>query len=316
MKIFSGRSNPELTADIARYLDTEVGKVDIEEFSDGEINVKYLENIRGQDVVLVQSLYPNTHTALTELCLMAYGARTAGKAKRVIAVLPYFSYSRQDKADGRSPISAAWVTRILKASYVDQVIILDIHSDQTSGFFQDVLVDSLFATPLHVQDIRAQNFKKSKTVIVAPDFGSVKRSRRYSEMLGFGLALIDKRRPEPNVAEVGFLMGESVKGKDCLVVDDMLDTGGTIVKATDLLLENGAKRVWVWVTHGILSGKAEERIQSSKLHRLTITDTVKPPFDVSKSDKIKVLTTSKLLGETVDRVVHNGSLKNMFDERF
>lgn len=308
MKVFSGRSNPALVEGMLDYIGAPMSQVSINTFSDGELNIEYLESVRNEDVVIVQSLYPNTHTSLVEACLLATAAKQS-KARSVILAIPYVCYSRQDRAEGRSPISIAWIADVLAASGVDRVLVVDIHSDQSIGFFRK-RAEYLYASPVHVQEIRRLRLKKP--IIVSPDVGGIKRARKYSKKLGLGLAVIDKRRPKPNVAEVEHMLGD-VKGKNCLVVDDMMDTAGTMTKGVEFLMDQGAKDVRVFVTHGILSGPAISRIKKSSVKKVYITDTIAQPAIVSSCDKFKILSVGKLLGETLKRVVAGDSLQNMFE---
>jgi ribose-phosphate pyrophosphokinase len=308
LRIFSGTANPELAKKICTYLSVTQSTVTIKRFSDAEIFVQIDENIRGQDVFVVQPTSQPANDHLMELLIMVDALRRAS-AGRVTAVIPYYGYARQDRKEaGRTPITAKLVADLLHASGVERVLTMDLHAGQIQGFF-NMPVDNLYATPTLLGAIRQQD--TSNVVIISPDVGGVVRARSYAKRLDADLAIIDKRRPAANVAEVHNIIGEVV-GKDCIIVDDMVDTAGTLTKAADALLERGANSVIAVCSHGVLSGPAVERIQNSGLSKLIITDTIQLSEAAIACDKIKSYTVSNLLGEAIRRVCDEESVSSLF----
>jgi len=306
-KIVTGRSNPEFAARVAKAAGTTLGKVLIRNFSDGEIWVKYDENVRGEDLFIVQSTQPPAEN-LFELLMLIDAARRAS-AKRITAVIPYFGYARQDrKSKPRTPISARLVADMLTAAGATRVLAMDLHAGQIQGFF-NIPVDHLFAMPVLMDHLRTKF--GSEAVIVSPDAGGVERARAYSKRLGASLAIIDKRRPAANVAEVVNIIGD-VKGRDAIIVDDLVDTAGTLCAAARAVMDYGARAVYACATHGVLSGPAVERIAASPLQEFIITDSIPPRPEVKASNKFRVLTVARLLGEAVKRIHLGDSISSLF----
>lgn len=303
--IFSGSSNPELTKKICEHLGETQGKIDVRRFSDGEIWVKFMENVRGRDVFIVQPTQPPADNLL-EMLIMIDAAKRAS-AKRITAVIPYFGYARQDRKDQpRVAITAKLVANLITVSGADRVITMDLHTAQIQGFF-DIPFDHLYASPVFTGLFKEI---KDNLVVVSPDLGGIKLARSYATRLGAGLVVIDKRRPKHNVAEVMHIIGE-VKDKNVLLVDDMIDTGGTFVSAVKALKENGANEVYGAVTHPILSGEAVNRINKSELTKLYVTDSI--PLNNVTSSKIEVRTASGLLAQAIVRSNKNESISSLFE---
>ena len=279
LMVFSGNANPELTAEVASILGVPVGNAFVSQFSDGEINIEILENVRGKEVFIIQSTCQPTNKNLMELVLMADALRRASAA-RVTAVIPYFGYARQDRRvrSVRVPISAKVVADMIANVGVERVVTVDLHAKQIQGFFNST-VDNVFGTPILLEDIHRQRYED--LIVVSPDIGGVVRARATAKLLGCDLAIIDKRRPKANVAEVMNIIGE-VDGRTCLLVDDMVDTAGTLCGAADALKQNGATKVMAYATHAVLSGKALENISSSQMDELVVTNSIplasKPPL--------------------------------------
>jgi ribose-phosphate pyrophosphokinase len=308
LKIFSGTANPELAKRICTYLSVNPSAVTIKRFSDGEIFVQIDENVRGKDVFVVQPTSSPANDHIMEILIMVDALRRAS-AGRITAVIPYYGYARQDRKEaGRTPITAKLVADLLHAAGVGRVLTMDLHAGQIQGFF-NMPVDNLYATPTLLGAIR--QLDTSNIVIISPDVGGVVRARSYAKRLNADLAIIDKRRPAANVAEVHNIIGE-VKGKDCIIVDDMVDTAGTLTKAADALLERGANSVIAVCSHGVLSGPAVERIQNSGLSRLIVTDTIQLSDAAVACEKIKSYTVSNLLGEAIRRVCDEESVSSLF----
>ena len=307
--MFSGRSNPLLAGKIADILDQELGKISIRTFSDGEIWVKYEENIRGCDVFIIQSTNGPSENIM-ELALMVDAAVRAS-ADTVTVVMPYFGYGRQDRKDQpRVPISSRVVVDILTALGTDRIITLDLHSTQIQGF-ANIPFDNLYSRSVLYSAIKNENLDPKHSVVLAPDIGSVKMSQGYAKTLGMYFALIDKRRFAPNQAEVNHLIGE-LEGMDVLIIDDMIDTAGTTVNAAKAAMEKGAKSVTAVATHGVLSGPAIDRLNKSDIKRIIITDTISIDED-KKIDKIKIVSVASIFGEAVNRI-HNGeSVSALFE---
>ncbi len=308
IKIFSGTSNPELANRIANYLSSPLGSVTVKRFSDGEIFVQIDENIRGRDIFVVQSTSKPANDNLMELMIIVDALRRAS-AGRITAVIPYYGYARQDRKEmSRTAISAKLVADLLEATRVGRVLTMDLHSGQIQGFF-NIPVDNIYATPVLLDAIRSKNLANG--VVVSPDVGGVVRARSYAKRLDMDLAIIDKRRPAPNVAEVHHIIGD-VKNKDCLIVDDMVDTAGTLCKAADKLVEQGARSVLAACTHPVLSGPAIKRIEASSLSGLLVSDTIKLSVEAAACDKVEVHTVSNLLGEAIRRIADEESLSTLF----
>ena len=309
LKIFSGRSNIDLATDIAKSLKQDLGAISIRTFSDGELWVKYGENIRGCDVFIIQSTNGPSENII-ELALMVDAAVRAS-ADTVTVVIPYFGYGRQDRKDQpRVPISSRVMIDILTAMGADRIITLDLHSTQIQGFAK-IPFDNLYSRAVLFDAIKNENLEPSTSTVLAPDVGSVKMSQGYAKNLGMHFALIDKRRFAPNQAEVNHLIGE-LKGMDVLIIDDMIDTAGTIVNAAKEALDEGAKSVTVVATHGVLSGPAIERLNTASIKRIILTDTISIPQE-KRLDQMKIVSVANIFGEAVNRV-HNGeSVSALFE---
>ena len=308
MKIFSGSANPELGQRIADYLSVQLANVTITQFSDGEIFVQINENVRGRDVFVVQPISSPANDHLMELLIMVDALRRAS-AGRITAVIPYYGYARQDRKEaGRTPITAKLVADLLDAAGVQRVLTMDLHAGQIQGFF-NMPADNLYATPVLLGAVRRQGVEDA--VVVSPDIGGVVRARSYAKRLEVDLAIIDKRRPAPNVAAVHHIIGD-VEGKNCIIVDDMVDTAGTLCKAAEALMERGARSVSAVCSHGVLSGPAVERIETSVMTQLLITDTIRLSPVSAACTKIKVYTVSNLLGEAVRRITDEESVSSLF----
>ena len=306
MKIFAGRANRPLAEEMARFLGTELGDCDIEQFSDGEIFVKINENVRGVDVFIVQPTFPPAENLL-ELLIMIDAAVRAS-ASRITAVLPYYGYARQDRKDQpRVAISAKLVANLITVAGANRVLTMDLHAGQIQGFF-DIPLDHLFASPVLIDYFKELDL--DDLTIVSPDIGSVRMARAFAKRFKAPFALIDKRRPKPNVSEVMNVIGE-VDGRNVIILDDLIDTGGTVVEAAAALKGKGAKDIYVGCTHGILSGNALEKIHDSPITELVVTNTV-PMNDRRPNNRIRVLSVAPLLGEAVRRI-HNGeSVSSLF----
>lgn len=309
LKIFSGRSNLPLAKKVSSCLGQELGKVSIQTFSDGELWIKYEENIRGHDVFIIQSTNGPSENII-ELALMIDAAVRAS-ADTVTVVVPYFGYGRQDRKDQpRVPISSRVMIDIFTAMGADRIITMDLHSTQIQGFAK-IPFDNLYSRSIILDSISAENFKPENSVVLAPDVGSAKMSQGYAKNLGMHFALIDKRRYAPNKAEVSHLIGD-LEGLDVLIIDDMIDTAGTTVNAAKAALKKGAKSVTAIATHGVLSGPAIERLKDSPIDKIIITDTIFIPNN-KKFEKMKVVSVSKVFAEAVSRV-HNGeSVSALFE---
>lgn len=306
MKIFTGSSNPQLAAKIAAYLNTRLGDCEIKQFSDGEIWFKYNENIRGCDVFLVQSTQPPAEH-LMELLIMLDAAKRSS-AKRITAVIPYFGYARQDRKDRpRVAITAKLVADLLAAAGADRVLTMDLHAAQIQGFF-NIPFDHLYASAIFMNYYEAKGIPD--LAVVAPDIGSMKMARAYAEFLGAPLAVVDKRRPTQNVSEVMTIIGD-VKDHNILMVDDLIDTGGSLTLAAQAIKKLGAKDIYACCTHGVLSGNAVEKIEKSPICEFVLTDTI-PMRTGVKSEKIRILTASKLIGESIRRIFHEESISSLF----
>ena len=308
IKVFSGNSNPTLAKSIANYLDLPLGKVDVKRFSDGEINIEVGENVRGMDVFIIQPTCPPTNENLMELLIMI-DAMKRSSADRITAVVPYYGYARQDrKVAPRTPISSKLVADLLTAAGTDRLLCMDLHAGQIQGFF-NIPVDNLFALPVMLQYL--QENLSNDLVVVAPDAGGAERARAYAKRLSAPMALIDKRRIRPNEAQAMNVIGD-VKGKNAIIVDDIVDTAGTLTEAAQALLKNGAKEVFACCVHAVLSGPAIERINASAIQQLIVSDTIPTEALQKKCPKLKVLTVAPLLGEAIRRIYHADSVSSLF----
>ncbi len=308
MKVFAGSSNPALAEEIVRYLNIDLGKCVLGRFSDGEIHFYIDENVRGEDIFIIQTGAKESNFHLMELFLMIDAFKRAS-AERITAVIPYYSYARQDWKDRpRVPISARLIADLLEAAGADRILAMDLHSPQIQGFFS-VPMDNLMAAPVLVKYIYPLGLKN--LVIISPDAGGVGRARWFAKRLEADLAIIDKRRPSPNVAKVFNVIGD-VKGRDVVIVDDMVDTAGTLVQSAEALKENGALRVFAACTHPVLSGKAVERINNSSLEKLIVTNTIPLTNKSNITDKFVVLSVAELLGEAILRINKGLSVSSLF----
>jgi len=308
LKIFAGNSNPLLAGDICRHLGVSPGKAEVKSFSDGEICVEIQESVRGMEVYVVQSTCTLGNKNLMELLIMLDALKRAS-AHAITAVIPYYGYARQDrKVAPRTPITAKLIADLITVAGATRALCMDLHAGQIQGFF-NIPVDNLYATPVLLEHIQ-KNYTDN-TVIVSPDAGGVERARAFAKRLGTSFAMIDKRRPAPNVAEVMNIIGD-VSGKDCILLDDMIDTAGTITQAADALTKQGAKEVYACCTHPVLSGPAIERLKKSQLKEVIVTDTIPLRDEAKKINKIKSLTVAPLLGEAIKRIHYGQSVSSLF----
>ena len=308
--VFSGNAHSQLAKEIAKELAIRLGDADVSKFSDGEISVEINENVRGKDVFIIQPTSAPTNSNLMELLFMADALRRASAA-RITAVIPYFGYARQDRRvrSSRVPISAKLVADMIAESGVDRVLTVDLHSEQIQGFF-DISVDNIYGSPVLLDDIERRNY--DNVMVVSPDIGGVVRARALAKQLNDAdLAIIDKRRPKANVSEVMNIIGE-VEGRTCILMDDMVDTAGTLCSAAKALKDGGAARVIAYCTHPVLSGKALDNINSSELDELVVTDTIPLNEETKKCNKIRQLSMAKLLAEAMRRVRNEESISAMF----
>jgi ribose-phosphate pyrophosphokinase len=310
IKLVAGNSNRALSEAIAAYLSLPLAKAQVRRFADMEIFVEIQENVRGQDVFIIQSTSFPTNDHLMELLIISDALRRAS-AKRITAVIPYFGYARQDrKAGPRTPISAKLVANLITQSGVDRVLTVDLHAGQIQGFF-DIPTDNLFAAPLMARDIQ-QHMDTSNVMVVSPDVGGVVRARALAKRIDAPLAIVDKRRERAGESEVMNIIGD-VKGRSCILVDDIVDSGGTLCNAADALLADGAKEVYAYITHGVLSGGAVARIASSKLKELVLTDSIQPTEAVKVASNIRVISVAQLMGEAIGRTATGSSVSSLFD---
>jgi ribose-phosphate pyrophosphokinase len=311
LMIFTGNANPKLAKDVADYLKLPLGKANVSRFSDGEVMVEIQENVRGKDVFILQSTCQPTNESLMEVLIMVDALKRAS-AGRITAAMPYFGYARQDRRprSARVAITAKLVANMLGAAGVDRVMTMDLHAEQIQGFF-DVPVDNIYSSPLLLGDLFTKNIQDM--VVVSPDIGGVARARAFAKKLECDLAIIDKRRPKANVSEVMNIIGE-VDGRTCVLMDDMVDTAGTLCKAAAALKERGAKRVLAYTTHAVLSGPAIERLKDSVLDELVVTDTIPLSEAALKCGKIRQLSCAQLLGETIIRIAKEESVSSLFSE--
>ncbi|NKB53617.1 MAG: ribose-phosphate diphosphokinase [Rhizobiaceae bacterium] len=310
MKLFSGNANKSLAEEIARYLDISLGQCEVRRFADQEIFVEIQENVRGEDVFILQSTSYPANDNLMELLIMIDAARRSS-ARRITAVLPYFGYARQDRKPGpRTPISAKLVANLITEAGADRVLTLDLHAGQIQGFF-DIPTDNLFAVPVMSRDLRA-NYNVDNLMVVSPDVGGVVRARALARRLNAPLAIVDKRRDKPGESEVMNVIGD-VSGRDCILIDDIIDSGGTLCNAAEALLANGAVSVTAYISHGVLSGGAVARITSSMLKELVITSTIEPTPAVQAAHNIRVISIADLIGEAINRTALEQSVSSLFD---
>ena len=311
MAVFSGSANPELAQTVANHLHIPLSKSDITRFSDGEIAVEIKENVRGKDVFILQPTCAPTNDHLMEVVLLADALRRSS-AGRITAVIPYFGYARQDRRprSARVPISARVVADMLSIAGIDRVMVVDLHADQIQGFF-DVPVDNLYATPVLLSDLKQKNYES--IMVVSPDVGGVVRARAVAKSLGdVDLAIIDKRRAKANESEVMHIIGD-VSGRDCIIVDDIVDTAGTLCKAAQALKDKGAKRVVGYITHPVLSGKALDNITNSALDEIVVTDTIPLTDEAKACSKIRQVTIASMIAESLRRINNEESISAMFE---
>ena len=312
IKLFAGNATPELAKRIAKHLYTSLGDATVGRFSDGEIQVQINENLRGADVFIIQSTCAPTNDNLMELVVMVDALRRAS-AGRITAVIPYFGYARQDRRvrSARVPITAKVVADFLSSVGVDRVLTCDLHAEQIQGFF-DVPVDNVFGSPVLIEDIQKQN-ALNNPMVVSPDIGGVVRARAIAKLLNDAdMAIIDKRRPKANVSQVMHIIGD-VSGRDCILVDDMIDTGGTLVKAAEALKERGATKVVAYATHAVLSGTAAKNLANPALDEVVVTDTIPLSDEIKALNKVRALTLSSMLAEAIRRISNEESISAMFD---
>ena len=311
LMLFTGNANPKLAQKVARHLNIQLGKATVSKFSDGEIMVELLENVRGKDVFVLQSTSEPTNDHLMEMMIMIDALRRSSAA-RITAALPYFGYARQDRRprSARVAISAKVVANMLTVAGVNRVLTMDLHADQIQGFF-DIPVDNVYATPILLGDLWKHGYKNQ--VVVSPDVGGVVRARAIAKRLESDLAIIDKRRPRPNVATVMNIIGD-VNGRTCVIMDDMVDTANTLCEAARALKEQGAVKVVAYCTHPVLSGQAISRIEASVLDELVVTDTIPLRADAEACKKIRVVSVATLMAETMRRICEESSVSSLFVE--
>ncbi len=309
MKILTGNSNKNLSSKIAKYLKEKLVNSNIRKFKDGEIYVEINENIRGNNIFFIQSVSSPANDNLMEM-LLCIDALKRSSAKNITAVIPYFGYARQDrKVVPRTSISAKLVSNLITQAGADRVVTVDLHAGQIQGFF-DIPVDNLFTTPLFARHIK-KKIKSKNIICVAPDVGGVERTRALGRILNVGLAIVDKRRPKPGQSQVMNVIGD-VKGKTCIIVDDIIDSGGTIINAAKALKQRGAKDVYVYISHGVLSGDAVKSIKNSLIKKLVITDTINNENKVRSAKNIEILSISNLMGEAIRRISNSTSVSFLF----
>ncbi|MEM9054968.1 MAG: ribose-phosphate pyrophosphokinase [Pseudomonadota bacterium] len=310
MKLISCNANRPLAEAIADHLDCPLTDAEIKNFADNEIFVRINENVRGEDVFVIQSTSRPANDNLMEL-LICIDALKRASSERVTAVIPYFGYARQDrKTDGRTPISAKLVANLISSAGADRVLTMDLHAGQIQGFF-DIPTDNMIASPVMVEDIM-RRYQGKELMVVSPDVGGVVRARSLAKRIGADLAIVDKRRPEAGVSEVMNIIGD-VDGRDCILVDDICDSGGTLVNAAAALKEKGASSVSAYITHGVLSNKATKRVDESVMDELVICNTINPSDEDRKSKKLRILSVAPLLGEAIRRIANNESVSKLFD---
>jgi ribose-phosphate pyrophosphokinase len=311
LMVFTGSANPRLAQAVAHQINIPLGKAQVSRFSDGEVMVELFENVRGKDVFILQPTCVPTNDNLMEIMIMA-DALKRGSAGRITAAIPYFGYARQDRRprSARVAISAKVVANMLQVVGINRVLVMDLHADQIQGFF-DIPVDNIYASPILLGDLWKHNYEN--LVVVSPDVGGVVRARALAKRMEADLAIIDKRRPRANVAEVMHIIGE-VEGRNCVIMDDMVDTANTLCQAAQALRESGALRVMAYATHPVLSGKAVERLTNSVIDELVVTDTIPLSPAAAACPKIRQLSCAALLGETISRIAREDSVSNLFIE--
>ena len=310
MKLVAGNSNRPLAEAIAAYLNVPLAKAQVRRFADMEVFVEIQDNMRGEDVFIIQSTSFPTNDHLMELLIITDALRRAS-ARRITAVIPYFGYARQDRKPGpRTPISAKLVANIITHAGVDRVLTLDLHAGQIQGFF-DIPTDNLYAAPILARDVK-ERLVGGNRMVVSPDVGGVVRARALAKRIDAQLAIVDKRRERAGESEVMNIIGD-VSGRSCILVDDIVDSGGTLVNAADALLDKGAKEVYAYITHGVLSGGAVSRIASSRLKELVITDSIMPTEAVKVAHNIRVISIAQLMGEAIGRTATESSVSSLFD---
>ncbi len=311
LMVFTGNANPKLAEAVARHLHLHLGRAKVGRFSDGEVMVEILENVRGRDVFVLQSTCAPTNDNLMEVLVMVDALKRAS-AGRITAAMPYFGYARQDRRlrSARVAITAKLVADMLSSAGVDRLLTMDLHSDQIQGFF-DIPVDNIYASPILLSDVWKHNYPD--LIVVSPDVGGVVRARALAKQLDADLAIIDKRRPKPNVAKVMNIIGE-VAGRTCLIMDDMVDTANTLCEAANALKEKGATRILAYCTHAVLSGTAIERIENSAMDELVVTDTIPLNEAARNCKRIRQLSTAELLAETIRRINSEESVSSLFTE--
>ena len=311
MKLLAGNSNQHLSEAIADYLDLPLTKAQVRRFPDNEVFVIIDENVRGEDVFVVQSTSFPANDNLMEL-LICIDALTRASARRITAVMPYFGYARQDrKTGGRTPISAKLVANLITRAGADRVLTMDLHAGQIQGFF-DIPTDNLVAIPVLADDIKAHYHKSNELMIVSPDVGGVVRARALANRLNADLAIVDKRRSGPGQSEVMNIIGD-VKGRRCIMFDDIVDSAGTLCNAAQALVDHGAEAVAAYVTHGVLSGVAADRVQKSVLKELVVTDSIEAANPVQQSGKVRLVSVAPLIGEAIRRIANEESVSKLFD---
>ncbi len=311
LMVFTGNANPKLGADVTRRLGISLGSATVGRFSDGEVNVELLENVRGKDVFVLQPTCSPTNDNLMELLVLVDALKRAS-AGRITAAIPYFGYARQDRRprSARVPITAKVIANMLQAVGVQRLLTMDLHADQIQGFF-DIAVDNVYAAPVLLNDLDKQKY--NDLLVVSPDVGGVVRARAFAKRMECDLAIIDKRRPKANVSEVMNIIGE-VEGRTCVIMDDIVDTAGTLCKAAAALKEHGAKRVLSYCTHAVLSGSAVSRIDDSELDELVVTDTIPLREDAKASTRIRQISVASLLADTILRISNEESVSSLFME--
>ncbi len=310
--LFTGNANPALAQEIATHLGIELGKASVGRFSDGEVDVEIQQNVRARDMFVVQPTCAPTNENLMELCIMVDALKRAS-ARRITAVIPYYGYARQDRRprSRRVPISAKVVANMLEAVGVERLLTMDLHADQIQGFF-NIPVDNIYASPVLLSDLKSKNYPD--LVVVSPDVGGVVRARALAKQLGCDLAIIDKRRPKANVSEVMHVIGE-IEDRNCVIMDDMIDTAGTLVKAAEVLKERGARRVFAYCTHPVFSGPAVERIGGSQIDEVVVTNTIPLDAEGRRCSKIRQLSVSFLFAETIRRISDGESVTSLFSDQ-
>lgn len=311
ISIFTGNANPELVAEVVDYLKMPLGNAKVEQFSDGEISVEILENVRGRDVFIIQPTCAPNHKNLIEMLLMI-DACDRSSAKSVTAVMPYYGYARQDRRprNSRVPISAKMIASMVSTAGADRVLTMDLHAEQIQGFF-DIPTDNIYGSPVLLDDIRS--LENENLMVVSPDVGGVVRARALAKRLNVDLAIIDKRRPKANVAQVMNIIGD-VKGRSCILIDDMVDTANTLCKAADALKDHGATAVRAYCTHPVLSGEAVTRINASDMDEVVVTNTIPLSDAAAASDKIRQLSVAHILGESIRRITVSDSVSSLFTD--